>query len=48
MYKKLSHLTEVKKGETGCGLLIENDGHITGNKDMIQQMRFQYVRNKPN
>lgn len=39
MYKKLSHLTEVKKGETGCGLLIENDGHITGNKDMIQQIK---------
>ena len=39
MYKKLRHLTEVKKGETGCGLLIENDGHITGNKDMIQQIK---------
>lgn len=32
-------LTEVKKGETGTGLLIERDGHIAGNRDMVQQIK---------
>lgn len=40
MYKnKIQKLTEVKKGETGTGLLIEHDGHIIGNKDMVQQIK---------
>lgn len=32
-------LQEVKKGQTGKGLLIENDGHIIGNVDTIQQIK---------
>ena len=34
-----AQLTEVKKGETGTGLLIERDGHIAGNRDMVQQIK---------
>lgn len=33
-----SQLTEIKKGQTGTGLLIENDGHIIADKDVINQM----------
>lgn len=32
-------LTEIKAGHTGHGLLIEHDGHITGKKDTIQQIK---------
>lgn len=32
-------LTEIKKGKTGTGLLIENDGHIIGNTDTISQIK---------
>ena len=32
-------LNEVKKGQTGYGLLIEHDGHITGHKDVIDQIK---------
>ena len=32
-------LTEVKAGHTGYGLLVENDGHIVGKKDTIQQIK---------
>lgn len=32
-------LTEVKKGETGTGLLIERDGHIMCDTDTVQQIR---------
>lgn len=32
-------LREVKKGETGRGLLIECDGHIVGDTDMIHQIK---------
>lgn len=32
-------LNEVKKGQTGYGLLIEHDGHITGRKDVIDQIK---------
>ena len=32
-------LVEIKKGQTGYGLLIENDGHITGKPDMINQIK---------
>lgn len=40
MYKnKIQKLTEVKKGETGTGLLIEHDGHIIGNRDMVSQIK---------
>ncbi len=31
-------LTEVKKGQTGTGLLIEHDGHINGDTDIIKQI----------
>ena len=32
-------LNEVKKGQAGYGLLIEHDGHITGRKDVIDQIK---------
>lgn len=35
----LPPLTEIKKGETGRGLLIENDGHILGQQNTIRQIR---------
>lgn len=39
-YKRLrTYIKEIKKGETGKGLLIENDGHIIGNQDTIQQIK---------
>lgn len=31
-------LLEIKKGHTGTGLLIENDGHILSNQDIIKQI----------
>lgn len=34
----LENLTEIKKGETGTGLLIEHDGHIIGDCDTINQI----------
>lgn len=40
MYKNnIQQLKEVKKGETGTGLLIEHDGHILGNRDMVSQIK---------
>ena len=41
MYKNITYnkLIEVKKGQTGKGLLIENDGHIIGHHDTIQQIK---------
>lgn len=39
MSYNLEQLTEIKKGETGTGLLIENDGHIIGNNDVVSQIR---------
>lgn len=38
-YKNTDVLTEVKKGETGFGYLIENDGHIITENDTVKQMR---------
>lgn len=38
-YKNTDSLTEVKKGQTGRGLLIEHDGHIVGNDDLVRQIR---------
>lgn len=38
-YKNIEQLTEIKKGQTGTGLLIERDGHIIGKKDTIQQIK---------
>lgn len=35
----IEELTEVKKGQTGTGLLIEHDGHIIGNPDMVNQIK---------
>lgn len=34
-----AQLTEVKRGHTGTGLLIEHDGHINSNCDTILQIR---------
>lgn len=31
-------LNEIRKGETGRGLLIEHDGHIIGNDDTVKQI----------
>ena len=38
-YSCLSQLNEVKKDQTGTGLLIENDGHIIPPKDTISQIK---------
>ena len=38
-YSIISQLNEVKKDQTGTGLLIENDGHIIPPKDTISQIR---------
>jgi hypothetical protein len=38
-YSKLTSLNEIKKGQTGTGLLIENDGHIIPPKDTISQIK---------
>lgn len=37
--KNIGQLTEIKKGETGTGLLIERDGHIIGRKETVQQIK---------
>ena len=37
--QNISQLTEIKKGQTGTGLLIENDGHIIAEQDNIKQIR---------
>lgn len=38
-YSKLTSLNEIKKGQTGTGLLIENDGHIIPPKETISQIK---------
>lgn len=38
MIYNFENLTEVKKNTTGTGLLIENDGRIQGNDDLIKQV----------
>lgn len=38
-YRQSEQLVEIKKGETGYGLLIEHDGHITAKQDMINQIK---------
>ena len=38
-YSKIGNLNEVKRGQTGTGLLIENDGHIIPPKDTLSQIR---------
>lgn len=38
-YSRLSTINEIKKGQVGTGLLIENDGHIIPPKDTISQIR---------
>ena len=38
-YSILSQLNEVKKDQTGTGLLIENDGHIIPPKDTLCQIK---------
>lgn len=38
-FKNIEELREVKKGETGTGLLIEHDGHILGETDTVRQIR---------
>jgi len=41
MYKTYNRqeLTEVKKGQSGTGLLVENDGHIINDCDTLRQIR---------
>ena len=43
---KRGNLSEVKKGETGTGLLIEHDGHIIGNRDMVSQIKEDIEHHK--
>lgn len=38
-YMNLKELNEVKKGQTGTGLLIENDGHIIPPTNTISQIK---------
>lgn len=38
IYNK-EQLVEIKKGQTGTGLLIEHDGHIVGKSDVISQIK---------
>ena len=38
LYNK-EQLVEIKKGQTGYGLLIEHDGHIIGKSDVINQIK---------
>lgn len=38
-YSHIETLTEIKKGQHGTGLLIENDGHIIGDCDTVKQIR---------
>lgn len=45
MYKKINQLTEVKKGQSGTGLLIEHDGHVIGNRDVISQIKEDIAHN---
>lgn len=37
--KNREAIMEIKRGHTGTGLLIENDGHIVGNNDTIRQIK---------
>lgn len=37
--RDISQLTEIKKGQTGTGILIENDGHILAEKDTLNQIK---------
>lgn len=38
-YINKEQLVEIKKGQTGTGLLIEHDGHIIGKSDTISQIK---------
>ena len=38
-YHNIDTLTEIKKGQHGTGLLVENDGHIFPNCDLVKQIR---------
>lgn len=38
-YINREQLVEIKKGQTGYGLLIEHDGHIVGKPDVINQIK---------
>lgn len=38
-YSKLKYINEVRKGQTGTGLLVENDGHIIPPKDTLSQIK---------
>lgn len=39
-------INEIRKGQTGTGLLIENDGHIITPKDTLEQIREDISSNK--
>lgn len=45
MLKQPYQLTEVRKGESGTGLLIEHDGHVIGNRDTISQIKEDISHN---
>ena len=46
MKYNIEQLNEIRKGQIGTGLLIENDGYINGNNDTIKQIREDI--NNPN
>ena len=37
--RNLENISEVKKGQTGSGLLVEYDGHITDRKETVRQIK---------
>ena len=39
-------INEIKKGQTGHGLLIENDGCVSGNEDMVNQINEDISNHK--
>lgn len=38
-YSNIGNLNEIKRGHTGTGLLIENDGHIISHCDTVNQIK---------
>lgn len=45
-YNNKEQLVEIKRGQTGTGLLIEHDGHIIGKQDTISQIKEDINNNQ--
>ena len=46
LYKDRETITEIKANDTGYGLLIENDGYVFANKDMVSQIKEDIANHK--